>query len=124
MKKSNLKRKWTACVGDDEGGFVDMQASNTTEDTPSEYMSTVCQSLVKLLGHSAQLLEFDKIRTSLKSHTVKLPSELCVNKCQQIPLRHHRRMYCPLPFQIGLLHKAMGTLTHLVDLLQLADRYS
>ena len=40
-----------------------MQVSNTTEDTPSEYMSTVCQSLAKLLGHSAQLLEFDQIRT-------------------------------------------------------------
>ena len=57
----------STCVGDDEGGFVDMQVSNTTEDTPSEYMSTVCQSLAKLLGHSAQLLEFDKIRTQ-KSH--------------------------------------------------------
>ena len=30
----------STCVGDDEGGFVDMQVSNTTEDTPSEYMST------------------------------------------------------------------------------------
>ena len=50
----------STCVSDDEGGFVDMQVSNTTEDTPSEYMSTVCQSLAKLLGHSAQLLEFDK----------------------------------------------------------------
>ena len=70
----------STCVGDDEGGFVDMQVSNTTEDTPSEYMSTVCQSLAKLLGHSAQLLEFDKIRTSLKSHTVKLPSELHKHK--------------------------------------------
>ena len=47
----------STCVGDDEGGFVDMQVSNTTEDNPSEYMSTVCQSLAKLLGHSAQLLE-------------------------------------------------------------------
>ena len=54
--------------------------SNTTEDTPSEYMSTVCQSLTKLLGHSAQLLEFDKIKTSLKSQTVKLPSELHKHK--------------------------------------------
>ena len=46
----------------------------------SEYMSTVCQSLAKLLGHSAQLLEFDQIRTSLKSQTVKLPSELHKHK--------------------------------------------
>ena len=70
----------STCVGDDEGGFVDMQVSNTTQDTPSEYMSTVCQSLAKLLGHSAQLLEFDQIWTSLKSQTVKLPSELHKHK--------------------------------------------
>ena len=70
----------STCVGDDEGGFVDMQVSNTTEDTPSEYMSTVCLSLAKLLGHSAQLLVFDQIRTSLKSQTVKLPSELHKHK--------------------------------------------
>ena len=70
----------STCVGDDEGGFVDMQVSNTTEDTPSEYMSTVCQSLAKLLGHSAQLLEFDHIRTSLKSQTVKMPSEVHKHK--------------------------------------------
>ena len=83
----------STCVGDDEGGFVDMQVSNTTEDTPSEYMSTVstvCQSLAKLLGHSAQLLESDQIRTSLKSQTVKLPSELHKHKklawyfCKQV----------------------------------------
>ena len=70
----------STCVGDDEGGFVDMQVSNTTEDTPSEYMSTVCQSLAKLLGHSVQLLEFDQIRTSLKNQTIKLPSELHKHK--------------------------------------------
>ena len=29
----------STCISDDEGGFVDMQASNTTEDTLSEYMS-------------------------------------------------------------------------------------
>ena len=40
----------STCVGDDQGGFVDMQVSNTTEDTPSEYMSTVCQSLAKLFS--------------------------------------------------------------------------
>ena len=69
-------------IGDGEGGFVDMRVSNTTdsENTPSEYMSTVCQSLDKLLGHSAQLLEFDQIRTFLKSQTVKLPSELHKDK--------------------------------------------
>ena len=81
----------STCVGDDEGGFVDMQVSNTTEDTPSEYMSTVCQSLAKLLGHSAQLLEFDKIRTSLKSHTVKLPSEL--HKYKKLAW-HFRKQVC------------------------------
>ena len=27
----------STCVGDDEGGFVDMQMSNTTEGTPSGY---------------------------------------------------------------------------------------
>ena len=70
----------STCIGDDEGGFVDMQVGNTTEDTPSEYISTVCQSLAKLLGHSAQLLEFDQIRTSLKSQTVKLSSELHKHK--------------------------------------------
>ena len=80
----------STCVSDDEGGFVDMQVSNTTEDTPSEYMSTVCQSLAKLLGHSAQLLEFDKIRTSLKSHTVKLPSEL--HKHQKLAWHFHKQV--------------------------------
>ena len=72
----------STCIGDDEGGFVDMRVSNTTgsEDTTSEYMSTVHQSLAKTLGHSAQLLEFDQIRTSLKSQTVKLPSELHKHK--------------------------------------------
>ena len=70
----------STCIGDDKGGFVDMRVSNTTdsEDTPGEYMSTVCKSLAKLLGHSAQLLEFNQIRTSLKSQTVKLPSN-CIN---------------------------------------------
>ena len=64
-----------------------MQESNTTED---EHMSTVCQSLAKLLGHSAWLFEFDEIRTSLKSQTVKLPSELQKHKkiawyfCKQV----------------------------------------
>ena len=57
-----------------------MQVSKTTEDTPGEYMSIVCQSLAKLLGHSAQLLEFDHIRTSLKRQTVKMPSELHKHK--------------------------------------------
>ena len=66
--------------------------SNTTdsEDTPSEYMSTVCQSLAKLLGHSAKLLEFDQIWTSLKSQTVKLPSEL--HKHQKLAWYFHKQV--------------------------------
>jgi hypothetical protein len=64
----------------DEGGFVNMQVSDTVQDTPSKYTSTVCQSLAKLLGHSPELTEFDKVRMSAKSRTVKFPSELHKHK--------------------------------------------
>ena len=92
----------STCVGDDKGEFVDMQVSNTTEDTPSEYMSTVCQSLAKLLGHSAQLLEFDQIRTFLKSQTVKLPSEL--HKHKKLAW-YFRKQVCRHKAHLGLLDR-------------------
>ena len=46
--------------------IVDMQVSNITEYTASDYVTTVYQSLAKLLGHSAQLLEFDQSGLSSK----------------------------------------------------------
>ena len=68
------------CNKNEEGGFVDMQVSNTVQEGPSEFTSTVCKSLAKLLGHSAELVEFDKVTTSVKSRAIKFPSELHKHK--------------------------------------------
>ena len=79
------------CNENEEGGFVDMQVSDTVQEGPSEFTSTVCKSLAKLLGHSAELVEFDKVRTSVKSRAIKFPSELHKHKKFA---RYFRKLVC------------------------------
>ena len=77
-----------------------MQVSDTVQEGPSEFTSTVCKSLAKLLGHSAELVEFDKVRTSVKSRAIKFPSELHEHKKFA---RYFRKLVCKHKAHLELL---------------------
>ena len=77
------------CTENEEGGYVDMQVSEPVQEASSELTSTVCKALSKVLGNSAALVEFDKVRTTVKSRAVKLPCDLHKHKKYA---RHFRKL--------------------------------